>query len=275
MQACLARLYTDDTFRNLFYLDQDTVLDGYVLTADERIAIKTVDQKMLNFFASSLKKKRKEKVQYAYQVLFRLDGEIINRCYDRYYQLYPARPNISRQGEILQFGQFMEETLAGFDALPPYARDLVRYERMIASMGLSREVRENHGDYREERRKILLSDRIAIRESVDIETFVYDVTAIHEALLNNEEPRDVIRGEYYVLFQRCSPFGPKFFSISYGTKALLDLCDGNITLTDAVDKLQMRFGDDSLTNSILALTNRMLEREVIEVKFHEESSSVS
>ncbi len=275
MQACLARLYTDDTFRSLFYLDQDNVLDEYVLTDDERIAIKTIDRKMLNFFASSLKAKRKKKVQHAYKVLFKLDSKTINRCYNRYYQLYPARPNVSRQREILEFGQFMEETLAGFDALPLYIRDLVRYERKIALMDIVRKIEENPGDRRKEKREMLSSDRLAIREGVDVETFVYDVTTIYEALLNNEEPHNVIRGEYYVLFQRYSLLGSKFFSISYGTKALLDLCDGNITLTEVVDKLQTRFGDDSLANSIIAVANRMLELGVIEVKYHEKPCSVS
>lgn len=150
-----------------------------------------------------------------------------------------------------------------------YARDIVRYEGMIASMGPPREIGENNGDHRKQRREVLSSDRLAVGEGVDVETFVYDVKAIHEALLNNEEPRDVASGEYYILFQRYSPFGPKFFSISNGTKALLDLCDGNITLTDAVHKLQTRFGDDSLANSIILLMNRLLDLGVIEVKFHE------
>jgi hypothetical protein len=275
MQACLARLYTDDVFRNLFYLDQNTVLDRYVLTDDECIAIKGINQKMLNFFASSLKEKRKKRIRSAYQALFRLNNEIIHRCYNRYYELYPVRSALSQQDEILQFGQFMEETFTGFDALPLYARDLARYEHIIASMSLPQFFEKRDSRPRKERREILSSDRPAIREGVDVETFVYNVAAIHEALLNNEEPQEINPGEYYILFLRNPSFGPKYFSISHGTKTLLDRCDGNITLREVVDKLQMQYGDNSLTNSILALTNQLLVLGIIKVKFHEEYSSTS
>jgi hypothetical protein len=273
MQACLARLYTDDTFRNLFYLEPRSVLDKYVLTDDEQIAMKAIDRERLNFFASSLKVKRKSKYQRAYPALFKLDSAIIDRGYQRYYQLYPARPTLSQQAEILQFGRFMEETLGNFPALPPYARELARYESMIATMSFNRQ--EKEGNHRQERREIHASDKPTVREGVQIETFVYDIATIHDALLNDEQLLEVREGQYSILFQHGSLSGPRFFSVSGGTKALLDNCDGNITLTEIVDRLQRQYNATSLSNSIMALANRMLELEVIEVKFHGEHDAIA
>jgi hypothetical protein len=275
MQACLTRLYTNDTTRKLFYLDQDTVLDGYILTDDERLAIKALDRKMLTFFASTLRKKRKKQVERPYQLLFKLDQKMVNRCYQRYYELYPARPNTSPREEILQFGQFMEETLAGIDTLPPYIKDLVRYERLLASVDFPQGIEQNNGSHKQERREIFSGDWLAIQEGVQIETFSYNVAAIHEALQRNEEPQGVIRGKYSILFLWRSPLRAKFFGINSNTKAFLDLCDGNTTLLDVIDKLQTQFGDDSLADSITALAHRMLELGIIKVQRHEEISSVS
>lgn len=275
MQACLARLYTNEASRKLFYHDQDTILDGYVLTDDERLAIKALDRKMLNFFASSLKMKRRKKIERPYEVLFKLDPKMVNRCYQRYYELYPARPNTHLQEEILQFGQFMEETLAGIDTLPPYIKDLVRYERMIASMDFSQKIEPNNGGSEKERKEIFSDDWLSLQEGIKIEIFAYNVSAIHEALWHNKKPQGVTRGEYYILFLWHSPVRATFFGINYNTKVFLDLCAGNTTLLDVVDKLQTQFGDDSLADSITALAHRMLELGIIKVQRHEEISSVS
>jgi len=268
MQACLARLYTDDTFRNLFYLHEDSLLDQYVLTDDEQVAIKAVDRKMLDFFASSLKKKRKKKFHSTYRAFFSLDNKIIDLCYDRYYQLYPARPNVSHQAEVLQFGQFIEETLAGIDTLAPYIRELVRYEYLIASMD-SAAVKGDSNHYKNKVQEMSFDQKPLLREGVHIESFTYDVATMYQALLNDEELLEGTRDQYSILFQNHSQQGSRFFSISKATKMLLDLCDGGATLKDVISTLQARYGDNSLGNVIHTMVNRMLELGVIEVNSHE------
>lgn len=74
MQAYLARLYTSDPFRKLFELDPEATWSDYTLADEEINALKQIDKKMLNMFASTLKGKRKKKVLAAYPLLFKLAG---------------------------------------------------------------------------------------------------------------------------------------------------------------------------------------------------------
>ena len=55
MQACLARLYVDDPFRKLFFLDQAAAFDGYQLIDEEKEALNGLDPKALNFFTKRLR----------------------------------------------------------------------------------------------------------------------------------------------------------------------------------------------------------------------------
>ena len=59
MQAYLARLYTSDPFRKLFELDPEATLSDYTLDDKEINALKQIDIQMLNWFAGTLKVKRK------------------------------------------------------------------------------------------------------------------------------------------------------------------------------------------------------------------------
>src|SRR5689334_7317748 len=109
MQACLARLYVDEPFRKLFYLEPAGTLQEYRLTREESAAIQSLDHRMLDVFESSLKNKRKKRIQRAYPMLFSLDtGSRIDSYYLRYYHLYRARPNQSGYQDVMEFGLFME-----------------------------------------------------------------------------------------------------------------------------------------------------------------------
>src|SRR5215211_5317659 len=102
MQACLARLYVDEPFRRLFFLDP-TVLDDYWLTADEAAAIRGVERDQLEYYAASLRMKRRGQIEWAYPVLFGLAPREIAAYYSRYYQLHIARPDLSPQEDVLRF----------------------------------------------------------------------------------------------------------------------------------------------------------------------------
>src|SRR5258708_12207498 len=134
MQACLARLYIDDSFRNLFYIDTAAAVQEYLLTEAESAAISKINRRMLDFFAESLKRKRKEKLQRAYPALFALERAEIDRYYRRYYQLYTANPHQNNLQDVSYFGIFMEETLARAEALPPSTTHSSKYQPLYNSI---------------------------------------------------------------------------------------------------------------------------------------------
>src|SRR5262245_55060269 len=130
MQACLARLYVDGAFRRLFALDPETVLGEYRLSAEEAQGLRELDAAAVERFARSLKSKRRRRFAATYPLLFGLGAPAIERYYDRYYQLYPARPGGSFVAELMEFGSYAQACLAADDEAPPFASDLAQYERL-------------------------------------------------------------------------------------------------------------------------------------------------
>lgn len=267
MQACLARLYTDDAYRRLFMIDPDGVLDDYRLSDDERAAVRKVDPAQLDFFAASLKSKRRKVVAFAYPSLLKLDGAAIERYYERYYQLYRRHPSTTMLEDTVHFGEFMEETLRSDPTLPAFAADLARYERLYAvtrsspavdgpgAAGVGTAVRPS------------TEDCPALSASVRLETFGHDVTAIDDALRQGLEPGSDEPGHYHVIFQR-RPIGeePKAFRISAGTKEVLDRCDGIRSLGEIAAALEAEFEQQPLTEHVLAIAGQLLGLGVLEMQ---------
>src|SRR4029450_12314298 len=92
MQACLARLYVDGAFRRLLALEPETGLSEYRLSTAEAQALRDLDAAAVERFARSLESKRRRRFAATYPLLFGLGAPAIERYYDRYCQLYPARP---------------------------------------------------------------------------------------------------------------------------------------------------------------------------------------
>ncbi|MCB0196147.1 MAG: hypothetical protein KDJ65_29620 [Anaerolineae bacterium] len=269
MQACLARLYVDDPFRKLFFLDQAAACEGYRLTETERNALDGLDSKTVNFFAGSLKRKREGKFRGSYPLLYKLDPAEIRRYYDRYYQLFPTRPNLPYREDILQFGRFMEETLATAEELPTYASDVAKYERLVNTVSLSpvtkpdSNVPEANDDQPDDLFDILLA-RPRLDSNTLIETFTYDITAIEDALAAERVPNDLEPGEYYIIFQRVSDtFEPKIFQINFASKKLLDLCSGQRSVLKIVSVLEHIFRTKDARQDVIDIINQFRSMNVI------------
>lgn len=270
MQACLARLYVDDPFRKLFFIDPEAAWDGYRLTEAEKNALGDLDPHAINFFASSLKRKREGKIRNSYPLLYKLDPVEIQRYYDRYYQLYPARPNQPFWEDILEFGRFMEETLATADDLPVYAGDLAKYERLVNTVSLAPVPERDspapetaNGDQNEFK---LLIARPQIDRNSYVETFTYDVIAIEDELAADQVPVDPEPGEYFIIFQRLiDSFEPKIFTINLATKRLLNLCDGRRPVLEIITSLEETFQAKNAGKDIIKIINRFRTMNVIRI----------
>jgi hypothetical protein len=270
MQACLARLYVDDPFRKLFFLDHAAAYENYRLTDEEKEALNGLDPTAVNFFAGSLKHKREGKIRSAYPLLYKLDPVEIRRYYDRYYQLYKARPNHPFWEDILEFGRFMEETLATAEDLPAYASDLAKYERLYNAVSIVPGINDDfvdpgnsNGNYTQEN---ILEARPKIGQNIQIGTFVYDVIAIDDALTQDREPGDLEAGEHIIIFQQViDSYDPKIFRINLATKKLLDACDGQHTVLEITTLLEDIFQTKNAQQDVIDIINQFRAINVVRI----------
>lgn len=269
VQACLARLYTDTTFRLLHYRDPKEALGRYFLTAGERQTIQNIDHDMLEFFASSLLMKRKKKLVPAFPALFSLDGPILGTFVNRYFEVYPLHPNGSHSREVSQFGEFMEETLQEADGLPPYASDLARFEHIASTLQLQVPARPSSAREDRPHRGIGTvgpSDHPALCSDVTVERFSYEVSKISEALLNNDsDPIASPHTEYLVWKRGGNSLEPRMFRISSPIAILLELCDGTRSLKDLVSNMEDRCAQQDLGQSITPAVIRLADLSILRI----------
>jgi hypothetical protein len=234
MQACLARLYVDRAFRRLFAIEPETVFAQYRLSGEEAQALRDLDRPALERFARSLKSKRRRRFVATYPLLFGLGSPAVDRYYDRYYQLYPARPGGSFVAELLEFGRFMEECLATDDEAPPFASDLARYERLrFAASRAATPRRAQTAPAAPDPPPVAPDDRPRLADGVVVGTFRTGILAVVEALEAGLQPPETGEGPYTFAFRPGrGGTSPAAFYVSEATAGLLDWCDGEHTLAE-------------------------------------------
>jgi hypothetical protein len=271
MQACLARLYVDDSFRKLFYIDAGNALQEYKLTHDELHAITEIDRQMLEFFAASLKKKRRKQLQHVYPMLFKLRSEEIDRYYDRYYQLHISHRTNSVHQDALEFGTFMEESLDNAERLPPYASDLAKFERMYYSVvsGLGTNELDDRSTVDSPSKAVNLETRPKTRRCVQIALVNYDIAEIHEMLEHgvDVDTQKCVQSEYAIVFQAIpNSHIPRTLRLNGAAKTVLLLCDGRHTVSEILTTTQERLGVQGLEQGVIMTIERLVEEGVLDIR---------
>lgn len=270
MQACLARLYIDEPFRKLFYLDPVAALEDYRLNREESTAILSVERHALDDFAASLTGKRRKRVERAYPLLFKVDGTEIRRYYRRFCQLVPARPYDFGQQEVVEFGLFLEESLANVDHLPPYASDLAKYERLsfwaLTSTNPEAQTDAVHEKF-EAASIVPPEERPFLSPDVTIADFAYDVGAIEEALSQGHAPNEVHPGPACSIIFRPGTDKSRalMLRINAPTKAILKYCNARNTVSEIVTAVEAALGADHLHEVIIDTIKRLLAARVLAV----------
>jgi hypothetical protein len=259
MEACLARLYTDESFRRLYRHDTDEALGGYLLAPEERQAIEELDNDRLEFFASSLRAKRRKRLERAYPGLFALQEPAVATFYDRYHALYPLRPNGASSDEVLQFGAFIAETMRITD---PRTAELVRFEHLLQELRL----RTPAGGplYPTPAAPTSLDDRLRLRTGARLECFEYPVSAIEHALATGTGPPTEPEEEILICAPATGDGEPSVLRVSGPTALLVELCDGARTVRDVITAVERHYGDDGLAGGIGGAIDQLLTRGVLE-----------
>lgn len=251
MQACLARLYVDGSFRRLFELDPGTTISGYILTADEQNALKGIDMRMLQFFAVSLINKRKEYIVSAYPLLYRLKPTLVDHYFERYSQICISNPYQANSESTIQFGRFFEESTASADDVPTYISEIAKYERVVYSMKIGFATPEVHT---EPTPLLTPEDRPILRPGVCIEVFSCDVNALADEIERGTSPKELVPrvGEFRLLVIPPDRMGAggRVMRINDATNVLLDLCDGARNLTQITAQIERVFNLTKLDEQI-------------------------
>jgi hypothetical protein len=263
LEACLARLYVDEAFRRLVELDPERSLEDYLLSEDERRAILGIDHARLEFFAVSLKEKRRRRLESTYPAAFSLEGSTASVFFNRYHALYPLRPNELSESEVRQFGEFFESSLAGATGVPPYAAELVRFERVVQEVRFrSRDVTAELPSL-ETTRTLSDNDVLTVQPGTQLERFDYPVIAIEEALIAGEDAPISPEDEIVIIVPSADEDRAKFLRVSEHTAALTELFDGRRTVYEVVSEIETRYGAIDLEAEVVAAAERLLDLGVL------------
>jgi hypothetical protein len=262
LQACLARLYTNSAFRRLFRDDPDAALVGYFLNPAERDAVTGIDSAMLEWFASSLKVKRRERLQRSFTALFAMGSPALDAYYDRYHEIYPLRPGETGGDDAAQFAEFIEETIADGEHLPPYARDLVRFERTLEEVRQS--VRAAPPVPADRPAAEDFPQRPRVRAGVQVARFDWNVTDIDDALREGREPEERKEDEIIVYALREGDREPKVMRVSEPTAVVIDLCDGGRSVADVVAAVEEYFDQRGLRVGVEDAIRHLADSGILE-----------
>lgn len=267
MHACYGRLCVDDSFRKLFNIDAENVLRQYSLTSDEADALCSIDKTMLDFFASSLKSKRKKRLLRAYPMVFALLN--VDRYYQRYCQLYMSKPHTSSVQDAIDFGYFLEDSALQSEELPPYSADLVRFERLSYCTQLISNAATLPDEHRhlQDNFKISLSLRASLRGNVMMGSFQYDVTELEQLMQTGFDCMSVSPTDSYAILFRAAHEGnePVMFRINNPTKILLETCDGARSLAEAAARAATIIGAPISEEQLLDAITRLRSLQIIDL----------
>jgi hypothetical protein len=268
MQACLARLYTSEPFRKLTRLDPSATLDQYSLTPPEREAILSLNPRMVDFFAGSLKTKRKDRFAPMYRAVFGIKSLEAERLWSRYYEIHPASPNDHLAYDIDRFGHFLEESVCNDDRWPAFAADMARFERLRYASDATRARLTRGGAWASSTLVDTLApgSRPVLADGVDIARFDYDVVALAEEIDQGSVPAQAEPVDCKLVFQPINDSEQaKVFRVNGPTMAVLSLCDGEHTVDSIVRVIETDNQTTDLYADIVDVLLRLVQLSVVRV----------
>jgi hypothetical protein len=268
MQACLARLYTSEPFRKLTRLDPSATLDHYVLTPLEREAILSLNPRMVDFFARSLKTKRKDRFAPVYRAVFGINPQEAERLWSRYYEIHPASPNDRLMHDIDRFGHFLEESVRNDDRWPAFAADMARFERLRYASGAARARLTGGVAWANSTPVDALApgSRPILADGVAVARFDYDVVDLVEEIDQGSVPAQAEPVDCILVFQPINDSDQaKVFRVNGPTMAVLSRCDGEHTVDSIVRAIETDNQTTDLYADIVDLLLRLVQLSVVRV----------
>lgn len=269
MQSYLAQLYTDDSFRKLFTIAPEASFEHYLLTEQEKQALFAIDQRLLEYFATSLKMKQQEYLRTVYRATFALPQALVQRVFQRFYQWYPAKPHEDLFTRLLDFGTFLEHVFAQNEQAPCYASEVARYERLhylYTYQPRSEDAFTAINTKEPDVAPLNLDTVLVLLPGVSRETFVYPIVSIVEALSAQQLPEEscIRPGRCELVFQReAHSLTLNVFEINQETSLLLDLCQQGHMVGTIIEEVESHFQEAGLVDDILGMLSVLQEQHII------------
>ena len=270
MNAALGRLYADEHVRRLFAREPDSILNAYRLSGAEAAAIAGIDRERLELFAEGLLRKKLGRMMKTYEVTRALNPERFDQYFRRFYGTRTSYPG-QRPGEYTyEFGVYVEQSFnAEIDEFPPYALDLVRFERELAR---ARATARGAGDDRrgapaangdpvggDTGEDIDPAARPVPATGVVVCHFAFDVTALRASLREGGEPPQAPPDEHYIAFHATPEMSaPKTFRLNPRLGLLMRRCDGARTVARIAEGPETDGGGNDHVAAVLGDVRRLV-----------------
>jgi hypothetical protein len=270
MNAALGRLYVDEHMRRLFAREPDSILNAYRLSDAEAAAIAGIDRDRLELFAEGLLRKRLGRMMKTYEATRALNPERFDQYFRRSYGTRTSYPG-QRPGEYTyEFGVYVEQSFnAEIDEFPPYALDLVRFERELAR---AQATARGAGHYRrgatdtdgdqvggDAGRDIDPTARPIPATGVVVCHFAFDVAALRARLREGGQPPQAPSDEHYIAFHATPEMSaPKTFRLNPRLGLLMRRCDGARTVARIAKGLEADGGGGDHVASALGDVRRLV-----------------
>ncbi|MDJ0837609.1 MAG: glycosyltransferase [Acidobacteriota bacterium] len=269
MQACLARLYMDQSFKRLFELEPDRTLKNYHLTDQETESIKSIDRKVLDYFALSLKAKYRERLLRSFPLLQKVvPADTLKRYFTRFFQLYVPKPEETTVQQVADFGGFIAEVLAADDSVPAFAADVARYEALFyrarfTPTGADTLARLNKA-LPPARTEFSGETVVKLEEGVYAEVFSHKILDLVDRLNEDAEPGEVPSGQFPVVF-RTEPrtLQPKVFHINPAMMAVLRAAGTGNTVDGLIEEVERELGARNLAGKIRPTLVDLMQRRLM------------
>lgn len=259
LQACMARIYVDESFRRLSRIDPKATIDRYALTDDERAAVLKVDARMVDYFAGSLRNKRRARFEIEYPAVFAADRARALSLWDRFYDLLGTNPYLSQKDALRQFGLFLTESIRLNPSWPEWLTDVTRFETAVCGGHPAAETDSPRPD------DTSTAGPLRLVNGVSLYTFGYDVLSIENAIRENSVTQTVEPSFTPIAVCRSANSQLRSFQLSEPAWRVLTWCDGDRTLDDLVGRAEEFYGAVGLGPSITVLVHRLIALEVCEV----------
>ncbi|ACA20323.1 hypothetical protein M446_6046 [Methylobacterium sp. 4-46] len=238
MQSVLAKLYTDEIYRGLFFKNPEAAVESLGLPAAEAAALAALPRAPVEEIAGELFGKALDRIRNAYPAACAAAPDRVARAYRRYYAGHPSQDRAQSLAHLIGFGSSLAQAVGAGD--PPYLFDLVRYERQRLCTKRGAEPARSAGDGEPAREA-----RPRLARGTTVERHGFAVAAIAAALGRGEAVAPQPSACILAVYRRREDGAPGALAINAATERLLDLCDGRTDLAACARILgeELRRGD--------------------------------
>jgi hypothetical protein len=261
IQALLGRLYTDPAFRALFFRDPEKATSGYALRPQEDAALRDLDERQIEDFASGLVVKRRGALKRSYPLTFGLRSERIEQYFQRYCAMNRVGGRHISRADALQFGPFLEASLADLGDAPPFAAELARFEWICIQVKPAADFMDMSPT------TDVPNDETfpGLAPGVKLEHFQYDVTVIAQQLAqdNTVQPRGTDLPTWVVWCPADAVRPGLLTRINSPLATLIGMCDRRTRLGDIVAAYAEAVGDPDVAPAIAAAATELFKKKTL------------